>query len=186
MRVLICPDKFAGTASAPEAAAAIADGWREVADGDELTVLPLADGGPGMLDALEAALGGERVAIDVFDPLGRKVTGEFLRLGEIAYIESAQACGLHLLDAEERDPLRANSFGLGQLMLAATERGARCLVIGLGGSATNDGGAGMLTALGMSARDAAGRVVGYGGAALAACHSVDGTPLLRRARLVAA
>lgn len=186
MRVLICPDKFAGTLSAPEAAAAIAEGWREVNPGHELDVLPLSDGGPGMLDALAAALDGRRITVDIVDPLGRKTTGELLLVGDTAYIESAEACGLHLLAPEERDPLRATSFGLGQLMTAAVETGARTLVIGLGGSATNDAGAGMLTALGLTPLDALDRALPYGGGALAEAVRLDGFARLRGVAIVAA
>ncbi|ADD43798.1 glycerate kinase [Stackebrandtia nassauensis] len=186
MRVLICPDKFAGTLSAPEAAAAVAEGWHEVNPDDQLDVLPLSDGGPGMLDALAAALDGRRESFDIVDPLGRKVSGDILLVGDTAYIESAEACGLHLLDPEERDPLRATSFGLGQLMTAAVEAGARTLVIGLGGSATNDAGAGMLTALGLTPLDSLNRALPYGGGVLADCVTLDGAARLRGATIVAA
>ncbi|MGH8792803.1 MAG: glycerate kinase, partial [Stackebrandtia sp.] len=182
MRVLICPDKFAGTLTAPRVAEAFAEGWRSAAgDADEVTTLPLADGGPGMLDALEAALGGRRIPVDVRDPLGRPTVGEVLRVGDVAYVESAAACGLHLLAADERDPLRANSFGLGMLVAACVESGAREIVVGLGGSAVNDCGAGALTALGVTPLDAAGAALPYGGAALADCAGVTGTPRLRGA-----
>src|SRR6185312_9330063 len=146
MRVLLCPDKFAGTLPAPEVAAAVADGWRSVADGDELLIRPLADGGPGFVEVLAEALGGRRVTVPTVDPLGRPAAGEILLTvdGTTAYLESAQACGLHLLSAAERDPKTTTSYGLGLLVTAAVESGARTVVIGLGGSATNDAGAGML------------------------------------------
>lgn len=186
MRVLICPDKFAGTLSASEAAEAIAEGWRAISDSDEVTALPLADGGPGMLDALRTGLTGNDITVDVSGPLGRTVSAEILFAGHTAYIESAQACGLHLLSDSQRAPLLTQSFGLGQLMSAAIENGAQTLVIGLGGSATNDAGSGMLTALGAPPVDASGSVLPYGGAALAACAEIHGTPRIRGVAIVAA
>lgn len=146
MRVVICPDKFAGTLSAVEAARAIAEGWHRVAPGDELVLRPVADGGPGFLEVLHTSLGGELIEVPTTDPLGRSVTGHILVVGETAYVESADATGLHHLAAHERDPMLTTSYGLGALVLAAASR-ARKVVIGLGGSATNDGGFGFLSAL---------------------------------------
>ncbi|NJP33498.1 glycerate kinase family protein [Micromonospora thermarum] len=187
MRVLLCPDKFAGTLSAPDVAEAVADGWHEVAGGDELLVRPLADGGPGFLDVLADALDARRVPVPTVDPLGRPAAGEILVTADgTAYVESAQACGLHLLGPAERDPKATTSYGLGLLISAAVEHGARQVVIGLGGSATNDAGAGMLTALGVTPLDEAGLALPYGGAALAAVAALGGAPRLRDARLVAA
>ncbi|MDG4756816.1 glycerate kinase [Micromonospora sp. WMMD710] len=188
MRVLLCPDKFAGTLPAPEVAAAVAVGWRTVTDGDDLLIRPLADGGPGFVEVLAEALGGRRVPVPTVDPLGRPAAGEILLTadGATAYLESAQACGLHLLAAAERDPKTTTSYGLGLLVAAAVESGARTVVIGLGGSGTNDAGAGMLAALGVTPLDAAGAALPYGGAALALVDALDGAPRLRDARLVAA
>ncbi|AEB46530.1 glycerate kinase [Micromonospora maris] len=188
MRVLLCPDKFAGTLSAPQVAAAVADGWREIAPDDDLLVRPLADGGPGFVDVLAAALPGRRIPVATVDPLGRPVPGEILLTddGATAWLESAQACGLHLLDAGERDPRTTTSYGLGLLITAAVEAGARTVVVGLGGSATNDGGAGMLAALGAVALDDTGTALPYGGAALTAVATLDGAPRLRDVRLIAA
>ena len=186
MRVLICPDKFAGTLSAPEVAAAVAEGWHASAPADELVTRPLADGGPGFLDVLAAALGGRRLPVQTVDPLGRPAAGDVLVVEQTAYVESAQACGLHLLTEQERDPKITTSYGLGLLVAAAVETGVRRVVIGLGGSATNDGGAGMLTALGATPVDAAGYALPYGGAALAGVAALGGTPRLRGVDLVAA
>lgn len=185
--MLLCPDKFAGTLSAPDVAAAVADGWRSVADGDELLVRPLADGGPGFLEVLARALEARRVPVSTVDPLGRPTAGEILLTpAGIGYVESAQACGLHLLTPTERDPRRTTSYGLGLLVAAAIECGAREVVIGLGGSATNDAGAGMLAALGVTPLDNVGTALPLGGAALTAVAALDGAPRLRAARLVAA
>jgi glycerate kinase len=186
MRVLICPDKFAGTIPAVAAAEALAVGWRSTAPADQVTVRPLSDGGPGFLEVLAAATGGRRVPVATVDPLGRPVEGGLLLVDTAAYLESAQACGLHLLAGPERDPKATTSYGLGVLVAAAVESGAREVVIGLGGSGTNDGGAGMLAALGAAPLDAAGCALPYGGAALAGAASLAGVPRLRAARLVAA
>ncbi|PZF99373.1 glycerate kinase family protein [Micromonospora deserti] len=188
MRVLLCPDRFAGTLPAPQVAAAVADGWRTVAPDDDLLIRPLADGGPGFLDVLADALDARRLPVPTVDPLGRPAAGEILLTadGATGYLESAQACGLHLLTPAERDPKRITSYGLGLLLAAAVEAGARTVVIGLGGCATNDAGAGMLTALGVTPLDGTGQALPYGGAALAAVAALDGVPRLREARLVAA
>ena len=187
MRVLICPDKFAGTLSAPEVAEAVATGWLSKAPDDDPVRRPLADGGPGFVEVLAGALGGRRVPVTATDPVGRPVGAEVLVTDDgTAYVESAMACGLHLLAETERSPRAATSYGLGLLLTAAVEAGAHRVVVGLGGSATNDGGAGMLTALGATPLDGAGSALPYGGAALAAVAALDGTPRLRGAALVAA
>lgn len=186
MRVLICPDKFAGTLSAPEAAAAVAEGWLSAAPGDEMVLRPLADGGPGFVDVLAQALGGRRIPVTTTDPLGRPAAGEVLLAGTTAYVESAQACGLHLLAVEERDPKVTTSYGLGLLIAAAVEAGASEIVVGLGGSATNDAGAGMLAALGAAPLDESGLALPYGGLPLITAASLGGVPQLRQVRLVAA
>jgi glycerate kinase len=187
MRVLICPDKFAGTLSAVEVAEAIAAGWRENAPGDELILRPLSDGGPGFVDVLAAAKpDAHRLPVPTTDPLGRPTTGEILIDGPIAYVESAHACGLHLLTEAERDPKRTTSYGLGALLVAAVEAGARTVVVGLGGSATNDCGAGFLSAVGLTPRTPAGLFIGYGGAAVTQTATIDGTPHLRGVDLVGA
>jgi glycerate kinase len=151
VRVLIAPDCFTGTLSAGQAADAIAEGWRRSAPKDDLTLVPLSDGGPGFLDVLSRALGGTTVCVTALDPLGRPVPAVILivDVGErpTAYIESAHACGLHLLAQGERNPLVTSTYGVGQLIEAALAEGATRVVVGLGGSGTNDGGAGMLAAL---------------------------------------
>lgn len=186
MRVLICPDKFAGTISAVAAAEAVAAGWRSIASADELCLRPLSDGGPGFLAVLAAALGGERTSVATADPLGRPVTGQVLRVGDTAYVESAHAAGLHLLAETERDPKITTSYGVGTLIAAAVADSARRVVIGLGGSAVNDAGAGLLTALGAVPRDRAGAALPPGGAALAEVAALQGRPALRGVELVAA
>lgn len=151
MRVVIAPDKFAGTLSAVEAAAAIAAGWARHAPADELVGVPMSDGGPGFLDVLHVALGGELAAVTVSGPYGEPVPATILVAGETAYLESAQVVGLALTPIEDRDPERATSRGLGELIDHAVGTGVRRVVVGLGGTATNDGGAGVLAALGATA-----------------------------------
>jgi glycerate kinase len=186
VRVLICPDKFAGTLTAVEAATAIAEGWRAGAPGAETVIRPLSDGGPGFVEVLAAALAGRVLPVATVDPLGRPAAGQVLVAGDTAYLESAQACGLHLLAAAEREPKVTTSYGLGVLLAAAVETGVRRVVIGLGGSATNDGGAGMLAALDAAPLDEAGYALPYGGAALLAVAALGGTPRLRGVELVGA
>jgi glycerate kinase len=183
VRVLICPDKFAGTLSAPAVAEAVAAGW-----GGDGTLIrrPLSDGGPGFVEVLAGALEGRVVPVPTVDPLGRPTDGEILLAGHVAYVESAQACGLHLLTKDERDPNVTSSYGLGLLITAAVEAGATEVVVGLGGSATNDGGAGMLAALGAPPVDAAGYALPYGGAYLNAAAGLGGEARLRQVSLVAA
>ena len=149
MRVLIAPDKFAGTLTAVEAADAISAGWRRHAPDDELDLAPMADGGPGFVDVLHEALGGELSAVVVTGPGQERVPGAVLHRGEQAWVESAQACGLALTGGERAES--ATSWGVGELLMHAIEAGATDIVVGLGGTGTNDGGAGLLGALGATA-----------------------------------
>ncbi|MGN6131959.1 MAG: glycerate kinase family protein, partial [Nocardioidaceae bacterium] len=187
MRVLIAPDKFAGTLTAVEAARAIAEGWHRRAPHDELELVPMADGGPGFVDVLHASLGGDLLSVTVTGLLGTPTPATVLVHEQVAYVESAQACGLHLVPEAERDPERATTRGVGELVRAAVEAGARRVVVGLGGSGTNDGGAGLLAALGATAvpEDA----LDHGPSSLAGLESVDLAParrLLDGVELVAA
>ena len=178
MRVLVAPDKFAGTLTAVEAARAIAEGWRRRAPGDELDLAPMSDGGPGFVSVLHAALGGELLSTTVAGPYGDPVPATLLISGGTAYVESAQACGLHLAPPERRAPERASTYGVGQLVDAAIAAGAHRVVVGLGGSATNDGGAGLLAALGASSTPE-GALRG-GPDALASLDDVDLTAAVTR------
>ena len=149
MRVVVAPDSFKGSISAQDAAAAISAGWRSVRPGDEVVELPQADGGEGTLDAIEAAIPDavRRQTGMVTGPDGRPVSGEWLELPDgTAVVELAQCCGLALM--ERLDPLGATTRGLGEVIAAALDAGAPSLVIALGGSASTDGGAGALAALG--------------------------------------
>ena len=146
MRVLIAPDAFAGALTAAQAATAMAKGWAAHAPSDDVTALPLSDGGPGFLDVIAAARGGDLVTVTVRGPVGADVPAALLLVGDTAYVESAQAIGTHL-DAR-RDPTRTTSAGLGDLLAEAVRAGARRVVVGCSPAAANDGGAGLLAALG--------------------------------------
>ncbi len=149
MRVLVAPDKFAGTLSAVEAAEAIAAGWRRQAPDDEIVLAPMSDGGPGFVDVLHASLGGELLAVVTEAPQGHEVPATILTVGDTAYVESAQACGIHLTGGKLGE--FGTTVGVGRLLLEAVNAGATRVVVGLGGSGTNDGGAGVLAALGADA-----------------------------------
>ena len=174
MHVIIAPDCFTGTLTATQAAEAMAAGWRRRAPDDLLTLVPLSDGGPGFLDVLTTSVPGDSSIVTVAGPRGSSVpaalhitTDEGGR--RTAWVESAQAIGLHLLDASERDPGVTTSWGLGELLDAALAQDVQRIVVGLGGSGTNDAGAGMLAALGAGPRD----VLGGGGAGLIATREGD-------------
>lgn len=148
MRILVSPDCFTGTLTSAEAANAVAAGWHSEFPDHEITIAPLSDGGPGFVSAIATSLNATELTTIVNGPLGEKVPAQFALLGNRAWIESAQACGLHLVPIEKRNPELTSTFGVGELILAAIEAGATQITIGLGGSGTNDGGAGMLAALG--------------------------------------
>jgi glycerate kinase len=157
--VLVAPDSFKGTFTAPEVAGAIARGLR--AAGREAVELPVADGGEGTMEVVLAALGGERRAATVADPLGRPVEAHFALMpgGETAVVEMAQASGLWRVAEHERDAWRASTRGTGELIAAAVEAGAETVIVTVGGSATSDGGAGAIEALAESGAEPVLRVV---------------------------
>lgn len=166
MRVLIAPDGFKGSLDAPAAAAAIAEGWRAARPDDDLDLLPLSDGGDGLATVLFRP-GDRWTEHEVVGPRARPVTARLLhRADGLAVLESAQACGLHLVPEGQRDPLTATTYGVGQLLLAAVEAGARRILLGLGGSATVDAGLGALTALGFRPRRSDGSGLKIGGGEL--------------------
>lgn len=167
--MLIAPDCFTGTLTAPQAASAIATGWSRRAPDDVLDSCPLSDGGPGFLDVLApATTDSTRISLAVVGPVGATVRAQVLLSTAadgvpVAYVESAQACGLHLVPPAERNPGTTTTAGVAALLRAAREAGARRIVVGLGGSGTNDGGAGLLAALGAGPVE----VLARGGAGLA-------------------
>lgn len=147
MRILVAIDSFKGCLTSKEANQAAAEGVRRVCPDAEVVQIPVSDGGEGFLEAFHAAFGGERVEVEVNDPLMRPVRAAYLLQGKRAVIEMAQASGLTLLSDEERNPMVATSYGTGQLVADAVRRGAENIIVGLGGSATSDAGIGMLQAL---------------------------------------
>lgn len=166
MRVLVAPASLKECLSAPEAARAMAEGVRRA--GAEAIELPLADGGRGTTDCIVAAMGGRRVAVQAAGPLGDPVTATIglVAGGETAVFEMASASGLALLTRERRDPMRASTRGTGDLIRAALDAGAKRIFMGIGDSATSDGGAGMAQALGFRLLDARGQDIGPGAAGL--------------------
>lgn len=188
MRVLIAPDSFGGTLSAADAAEAIAAGWRAGAPSAELLLRPLADGGTGFLDVLDTVLDGTVHRLEVTGPDGTPVTARWLAVGDTAYIEMAEAAGLHLVASSDRPALaeHATTHGVGELLASARDAGMRTVVVGLGGSANTDGGSGLLAALGAVAVADDGTPVPPGGTALLHCARLDGSPDIGDLALVAA
>ncbi len=183
MKVIAAPDSFKGSITAALAASAIARGVRRAVPSATVDEAALSDGGEGLVDALVAASGGQFVEASVEDPLGRPVSARYGILGdsETAAIEMAAASGLPLLAAAERDPMKTTTFGTGELILDALEHGARKVIIGIGGSATVDGGTGMARALGVRFLDDAGRELAGRGEDLERIARIDlsgRTPLL--------
>lgn len=175
MRVVIAPDKFAGTLTAAEAAQAMARGWSRVRPGDDVRLRPMADGGEGTIAVVEAAVpDAQRVVTEVADARGTAVEAAWLRLPDgRALVEAAQACGLSRLPDEQRKPRWTTSYGVGQLLLAVAEAGVTEVVVGLGGSATVDGGAGLATALGHRLLRGDGNGVKIGGEYLRSLHHIE-------------
>ncbi len=150
MKILIAPDKFKGSLSAREVAENIAKGLRDVLPEATINIVPMADGGEGTAEVICDALGGSWVNCAAHDPIGREIDARYgwIQKRKLAVMEMNEAAGMRRLSESERDPLRANTFGVGEMILDASRRGAQKIIIGLGGSATNDGGFGMAGALG--------------------------------------
>ncbi|MES2461829.1 MAG: glycerate kinase [Armatimonadota bacterium] len=181
MKLLVAPDSFKGSLSSSEAADAISVGFRRVFPDADCVLLPIADGGEGTAATLAAATGGSLTPYTVTGPLNQSVTASLALLGggETAVIELAEAAGLSLVPTDKRDPNLTTTYGVGELLLAAVRHPTvRRIIVTLGGSATNDGGAGLLSALGVRFRDARGQELPRGGAALADLASVDVSGLL--------
>ena len=179
MKVVIAPAAFKGSLSPLLAARAMDLGVRSTLPQAETVLVPVADGGDGTLEAILHAQGGSTHAARVSGPLGSPVQARLAILsdGETAVVETAEAAGLVLLEPRQRDPLRASTYGLGELIRAALDKGCRRLIVGLGGSATVDGGAGMAQALGVGLYDGKGRPLPRGGGALASLGRIDLTGL---------
>jgi glycerate kinase len=184
MKIVLAPDSFKESMGAGEAVAAMRAGVRSALPDAECRGVPMADGGEGTVAAVVAALRGREIEAEVLDALGRPVTARYGYVDDrrLAVIEVAAACGLELIAPHERDPLRASTFGVGQLVTSALDQGAANFLIGLGGTATNDAGAGMLAALGAKLTDSNGNALPPGGGALKDLHRVDTDGLDSRLR----
>ena len=175
MSIVLAPDSFKGSLSAAQVAQAMARGVQRVLPKTNLTLLPLSDGGEGLVDSLAAASGGKILDYQVTGPLGEKVTAQMglMGNGQTAVIEMAQASGLILVPEDKRNPLQTTTFGTGELIKKALDLGCNHLIIGIGGSATNDGGMGMAQALGFRFLDEEGQSLGFGGGELARLARID-------------
>ena len=212
MKIVIAPDSFKESLPAPQVARAIATGVLRVCPDAQIDICPMADGGEGTVDAMVAATGGEFVTADVFDPSGGKIRAKFGLLGlsspdpvlpgevgltaatvdaegegcggQIAVIEMAAASGLGLIPQDRRDPMRATTFGTGQLIIAAIDAGAKQIVIGIGGSGTTDGGCGYAQALGVNFYDSNGElcIQGIGAAGLGSIKKIEIDGMDKRVR----
>ena len=184
MKVVIAPQAFKGSISALDAARAMAEGVARVLSDAEVVLVPVADGGDGTLETLVDGSGGVIRSARVTGPLGDELTASWGGMGDglTAVIEMARTSGLALVPLERRDPLVATTYGLGEAILAALDQGFRRFIVGIGGSATNDGGAGMAQALGVVLADEAGTALPFGGAALAGLATIDLAGLDPRAR----
>ena len=175
MKILVAPQEFKGSISALSVAEAAETGVMRVFPEAEVVLCPVADGGDGTLETLVEVSGGEVRTCSVQNPTGETITAQWGAMGDgvTAVIEMARTSGLALLSLDERDPLNSSTFGLGQAILEALNQGFRKFIVGIGGSATNDAGAGMAQALGATLLNAEGKSIPFGGAALADLRSID-------------
>ncbi len=184
MKIVLAPDSFKGTLSSAEVCRILREAFNQCLPEAEVTCLPMADGGEGTLAAIAGATGAEVRTVPVLDPLGREIQAKFALLPQNrgAFIEMAAANGLERLRDDERNPMIASTYGTGQLVRAALDAGATTLTIGIGGSATVDGGAGFAQALGCRLRDAAGRELPPGGGSLRRLARLDASLCDQRLR----
>ena len=173
--IVLAPDSFKESMTAKEVCEAMERGIRKANSQIRCIHVPMADGGEGTMQSLVDATGGRVYSKEVVGPLGNNVVAEYgiLGNGEIGVIEMASASGIHLVDSEKRNPLITTTFGTGQLIKACLDKGVKKLLIGIGGSATNDGGAGFIQALGGRLLDKNGNDLSYGGGELAKLHTID-------------
>ena len=162
MKTVIAIDSFKGSLTSLEAGNAAAMGVKKVFPDAEVKVIPVADGGEGTVDALVGGMGGCIEKLKAQDPLGREIECRYGIVGKTAIIEMASAAGITLISEKERNPLNTSTYGVGQMILHAMEKGCRNFIIGIGGSATNDGGTGMLSALGFEFLDSEGCAIALG------------------------
>jgi len=175
MKIIIAPDSFKGCMNSAQVCSAVEEGILRAKKDVTIIKIPLADGGEGTARAITLAAGGRFIKTNVTDPLGRKIEAVFglIENDKTAVLDIAGACGLELLDRNELNPMKASSYGAGELITAALNTGVNELIIGIGGSAVNDGGIGMLSALGFKFLDCHGNPVGFGGEALSKIASID-------------
>lgn len=173
MKILVAADSFKGSLSAKDACAAIREGLLSASPSAQVAVLPLADGGEGTVDAVKHLPGAQTVFVKTVDALTRPVSAEYCVIGDTAVMEMAAASGITLLKKDELDPKITTTYGCGPMLSDALGRGVKKIIIGIGGSATNDGGAGALSALGARLLDINGREIPTGGAALTLLHKID-------------
>lgn len=188
MRIVIAPDSFKDCLSATQVAFAISEGIRRIVPEAEISCIPLADGGEGTVEALVTATGGKIIQVPSVDALNRPIQSFYGVLGDdkTAVIEMAAASGIEMLAPEERNPLMTSTYGTGLLLKAAMEAGFTQIILGIGGSATNDGGAGMAQALGYELQDKNDSPIGWGGGLLGELHRIDRSnvhPLLRKVKI---
>lgn len=180
MKIIIAPDSYKESLTAMEVAEAIETGFKKIFADAEYVKLPMADGGEGTVQSLVDATEGSIVTCQVTGPLGQQVEGFYGLMGDgsTAIIEMAAASGLHLVEPELRNPLVTTTYGTGELIKAALERGVKHIIVGIGGSATNDGGIGMAQALGAKLLDQQGNELGFGGGELDKLASIDLSALM--------
>lgn len=180
MKIVLAPDSFKNSVTAIEASHAMRAGFEKVFPKATYVEVPMADGGEGTVQSMVDATGGRFLTAEVVNPLGQKVTAQYGILGdqETAVIEMAAASGIQFINEQTRNPLLTTTYGTGQLIEAAVKQGVKTIIIGLGGSATNDGGAGMAQALGVQLLNADQRALAFGGGALADLASIDATRML--------
>lgn len=181
-KIVIAIDSFKGSLSSLEVARAVEAGILSRLPQAQCDLLPIADGGEGVLEALQQSLGLVSQSVSAHDPLMRPIEGLYLRGEQSAMVELASLAGLPLLESDERNPLQTTTYGVGELLADALKRGARRLIVGLGGSATNDGGVGLLQALGVCFLDCEGRILRGGGEILTQIQRIDTSQLLSEAR----
>ena len=184
MKIIIAPDSFKGALRAESVAKILAEAWKSIRPDDEVIPIPLSDGGEGLASALASARGGEYLEISTFDALMRKISGKAVVIGDLAVLESAEANGIERLSREELDPMAATTYGVGIMLKSLLDKGCRDFVIGIGGSATVDGGTGMLQALGMEFFDSRSHLLppGIGGGDLRHVREVEFSSLAPRLR----
>jgi len=175
MKIIIAPDSFKGSLTSSQVCAAIKRGIEKADESIDIITIPMADGGEGTVDALMNSLGGSKIQVWVKDPLFRKIKVQYgiLDDGITAVIEMASASGLALLSREERNPMNTTTYGTGELIKDALDKGCRKFIIGIGGSATNDGGIGMAAALGARFYDSEGNEIELTGSGLTKLDSID-------------